>query len=142
MESKHSVIWQDALPFLTRELKAERALVLETRPEGDPVVIAAHGVDAETLWTVGEVSHDILRKAAAGESLLLTDALHDPKFRDRSSVVISSLRSIVCAPVKGSGGVLGVLYADSQSLSGLFGPPQLSKLEMFARELAERLEKA
>lgn len=142
MESKHSAIWQEALPFLTRELKAARALVLVTRPEGDPEVVAAHGVDAETLWTVGEVSHDILRRAAAGESLLLTDALHDPKFRERSSVVISSLRSIVCAPVKGGDGVIGVLYADSQSVSGLFGPPHLKKLEKFAGELAERLEKA
>lgn len=139
MDATQRQTWQDALLYLRDDLGADRALVLKNRPDGDPEVLAAHGIEADSVWTVGDISQEVLRQGAAGQATMVSDAVSDSKLGERSSVVISGLRSILCVPVKRGEEVLGALYADSQLRTGIFGRKHRKQLEAFADELAGRL---
>lgn len=124
------------LEFLTQELKAERALVLY---EG---LGRASGIDPETIWTFGEVSRELLGNVLReGEPICLMDALQDPKYGDRNSVIISRLRSILCVPLRSpaTNRVFGLLYADNRIRSGAFHKDHLAKARLFGAELQMRL---
>jgi GAF domain-containing protein len=124
-----------ALDFLSQDLKAERGLVLF---EGRG---AARGLDPETIWTFGQVSQELLRNVLReGQPVLLHDAIRDPRYGDRNSVILSGLRSILCVPLKARDGrVCGLLYCDNNVRAGAFGPGHLEKAIAFGRRLEATL---
>lgn len=72
----------------------------------------------------GEVKHtglDTIRisKTAArrvlvgGESVLIRDAANEKEFETQESIVMLALRSIICVPLRGKYGNLGILYIDT-----------------------------
>lgn len=129
-------LMEGGLQFLTDELKAERALVLY---EG---LGCASGIDPATIWTFGEVSQELLGNVLRdGEPIVLMDAMKDPKYGDRNSVIISHLRSILCVPLRSPVGnrVVGLLYADNRVRIGAFNKDHLSKARIFGGELQMRL---
>lgn len=129
-------LMEQALEFLTQELKAERALVLY---EG---LGAARGIDPETIWTFGEVSQELLRSVLQdGEPIVLIDAMSDAKYGSRNSVILSNLRSILCVPLRspGSNHVNGLLYADNRLRSGAFHKDHLAQVRLYGGELQIRL---
>lgn len=134
----HSVpeLMETGLHFLTEDLKAERALVLY---EG---LGCASGIDPATIWTFGEVSQEVLGNVLReGEPIVLMDAMKDPKYGDRNSVIISHLRSILCVPLRspGTNRVFGLLYADNRVRIGAFNKDHLARARMFGTEMQARL---
>jgi serine phosphatase RsbU (regulator of sigma subunit)/pSer/pThr/pTyr-binding forkhead associated (FHA) protein len=53
------------------------------------------------------------RVLAAGESLLIRDAANEKDFESTDSIVALALRSIICVPLRGKYGILGILYIDT-----------------------------
>jgi PAS domain S-box-containing protein len=53
------------------------------------------------------------RALETGESILSSDTLHDQRFMDSVAFTESRVSSFVCAPLKSSDRVLGLLYADT-----------------------------
>ncbi len=53
------------------------------------------------------------RVLARGESLLYQDTDSDTELQEADSVLSLDLRSIICVPVRGKSGVLGILYIDT-----------------------------
>lgn len=89
------------------------------------------------------VSRGVLdRVAQQGKTILTADALQDERFKDRSSIVIHQMRSILCVPIVIKGEVLGVIYADQQEKSRVFGLKEKVVMEFIARQAAIALENA
>lgn len=116
--------WQDALFFLTGELRASRALVLMNRPDRtDPEVVARFGArptDADRDFLARSLREPFLDSAAVA----------------KEGITLSGLRSVLAAPVTdASGRVLGALYAESELSTHVFGAGDLGKLQAYATTL-------
>jgi transcriptional regulator with GAF, ATPase, and Fis domain len=74
---------------------------------------------------------------ARGEPLLVEDALSDPRFSSRESVLALEIRSVLAAPLLRKGRPAGALYLETSNPERLFGPREL---ELFTQilELASR----
>jgi transcriptional regulator with GAF, ATPase, and Fis domain len=81
-----------------------------------------------------------------GKPLLIEDALRDPRFANRESVVELQIRSVLAAPLRVQGRVAGALYLESGDLSHLFDPEALELfnriLELSSRALEVCMERA
>jgi putative nucleotidyltransferase with HDIG domain len=71
------------------------------------------------------VVKDVLEK---GVSSLSQDARADSRYREGESIIAESIRSVMCVPMATDDQILGVLYADSQSLAGAFSENELELL--------------
>lgn len=85
------------------------------------------------------VIHSVLE---SGEGLVTTDAQDDPRFSGQESVVIYALRSIMCAPLRARGEVIGVIYVDNRAQTGIFSDDDLALLNTFAGQAAIAIENA
>lgn len=133
---------QQVLAFLRDELAAERCLFLYQEREAEEMVVeAAHGIEPGTVFTTAEISQELLRSVRhEGKSIILLDAGADPKFGNRTSVVLSNLRSILCVPLRHpSRLVVGLLYVDNRIKAGAFNDKHLKLAEEFGAALEARL---
>jgi signal transduction histidine kinase len=105
---------------------------------------AARDFEQETLERKDmEVSRTVIYTAVeSGEAVLTTNALTDPRFSAQESVISYSLRSIMCAPLRSRGTVIGVIYVDNRIHSGLFTDEDLNLLKAFASQAAVAIENA
>jgi transcriptional regulator with GAF, ATPase, and Fis domain len=72
--------------------------------------------------------------------VLTEDAVADGRFDTRSSVVRLGLRSVVCAPMRFRGRVLGAIYLDDDDRAGAFSARDVRLIEAFAGQAAVALE--
>ncbi len=124
---------------------ADRAYILQRDEQGALRSVASRTRDGSPgdPTVVSEISHTILdRVLDQGRTLYVSDALNNPDFMSRRSVRELSLRTVVCVPLRGSSGVVGALYVDSQSVSGLIGGESVEIVEAFASQAAIALESA
>lgn len=90
-----------------------------------------------------QVSRSIVfRCFGSGEALLTSNAQDDARFGDAVSIKEFGLRSVICAPLQGENGPLGVLYADNRARLGAFEDDDLHFLENFAGQAATVLGRA
>ncbi len=135
-------IFEYALDAMLAHLSPERALVACRDKETDELTAqATHGLDPQTVFVAGEISTEMIKTVMRDKQpMLLVDAARDPKMNDRTSVILSGLRSIVCAPIlHASGLVQGLLYADNRIRAGAFGPPHEEWCKDLAARVAARL---
>lgn len=120
---------------------AERGFVLvKGSGTGEVRVVAAHGVDPDTLWTTGEISQTIVNSVFdQGKSILSHNAMADPRFSETTSVVLSGLRSVLCVPFKKEGSVLALLYLDNRLQSGAFSQKHLELVRRVASRVSRKL---
>lgn len=133
---------QQVLSFLRDEMAAERCLFLYQEKEAEEMVVeAAHGIEPGTVFTTAEISQELLRSVRReGKPIILLDAGADPRFGNRTSVVLSNLRSILCVPLRHpSRLVVGLLYADNRIKAGAFTDKHLKLAEEFSTALEQRL---
>ena len=71
---------------------------------------------------------------------LFSDAQWDPRLHDASSVVLQSIQSSMCAPLKPRDEVLGVLYLDNRSRTHGFSQQDLEFFTAFANQAAIALD--
>jgi transcriptional regulator with GAF, ATPase, and Fis domain len=72
--------------------------------------------------------------------VLTEDAVADGRFDARDSVVRLGLRSVVCAPMRFRGRVLGAIYLDDDDRAGAFSNRDVRLIEAFAGQAAVALE--
>ncbi len=77
-----------------------------------------------------------------GEGIVTTDAQDDPRFSAQESVIFYALRSIMCAPLRASGTIIGAIYVDNRAQSGMFTKDDLDLLSAFASQAAIAIENA
>ncbi len=71
-----------------------------------------------------------------GKAVLSADTAHDDRFSGRESIVGSTGRSIMCAPLLAKGDFLGVIYLDTESLTRPFTHNDLNLLQGIAGPMA------
>jgi serine/threonine-protein kinase PknK len=111
---------------------AERGfLLLESSPGALSIAIARNLDRAEPESR--ELSRGIAEHVwQRGTPVLTVDALVDQRFEDHVSVQAMRLRSIVCVPVRGPEGVLGVLYLDNRHRRARFDDDDVEVVLAFA----------
>ncbi|MDX1688949.1 MAG: GAF domain-containing protein [Candidatus Promineifilaceae bacterium] len=124
---------------------AERGyLVLVNDVTGRLETAAARNVDRETIeGSSMEISRSIVRHVAtAGSSILTDNAQEDDRFADHQSVVGYKLRSIMCAPLRARGRVIGAAYVDNRLFTSAFADEDLELLNAFASQAAMAIDNA
>lgn len=124
---------------------AERGfLMLLDRQSGELSLRAARNIQQENLQQEDmKVSHTVIQSVIqSGEGVVTTNAQSDPRFAGQESVVFYALRSVMCAPLKARGRVIGVIYVDNRAQSGIFGEEDLNLLNAFAGQAAIAIENA
>lgn len=132
----------DAVIGLTR---AERGfLMLIDSDTGMLNLKAGRNIERVTLENKDmEVSKTVIQTVVdSGEGLLTTDAQTDPRFADQESVIVYSLRSILCAPLRARGKIIGVIYVENRTQKGIFTERDLEMLNTFATQAAIAIENA
>ena len=135
------------LKLASKVLRAERGFILLNDEErgGLRSMVTRH-FDRDGS---GVHEHDVnfSRTIAAscfekGEIILIEDALDDGRFGGSDSIVSSSIRSVVCIPLRKRNRMSGVIYLDNLTTPGCFQEAQLSFLKAFASQTALALDNA
>ena len=124
---------------------AERSFLMLKNPETNEMElrIGRNWKEQNISKEEFEISHTIIsRVAETGEAALTTNAQEDPRYQDQESVIGLSLRSIMCAPLNTKDKVIGVIYVDNRSTSGMFSEVDLALLGSFADQATIALENA
>lgn len=90
-----------------------------------------------------EISRTVIEATLKNRhGVVTTDAQVDPRFATQRSVVFYALHSILCAPLFAHGQVIGAIYVDNRTQTGLFNTEDLRLLEAFAAQAAIAIENA
>ena len=134
---------QATLQAILETLKPERALVLYGYDQEDLLRARfAHGLDVNSVYTTGEVSLGILQEVLdGGQPKILVDAMTDPRYGERTSTVLSGIRSVICCPLMDpEGAPVGLLYADSRVQVAAFRQAHLGWFKELGAELQAKLK--
>ncbi|MBS2039747.1 GAF domain-containing protein [bacterium] len=135
-------VCQVALDLVVERLKPERALIFYGYDANDQLLPqVGHNLDPRTVLDMGDVSLGILQDAMeAGEAKMLVDAMKDPRFGERTSAVLSGIRSVLSCPIRdGNGEIEGLVYLDSRIQSAAFKQADLPWLNELAEAIQQRL---
>ena len=124
---------------------AERGfLMLLDGEQGALSLRAARSTDHASLERKAmEVSQSIIREVLEqGVGVLSTDAQQDPRFAGKDSIIFFALRSVMCAPLRARGKIIGVIYVDNRAQIGIFTDNDLEMLNAFAIQAAIAIENA
>jgi putative nucleotidyltransferase with HDIG domain len=123
---------------------AERGFVMLNDADGGLTFRAARGMDQKTIddpqfqVSRGAVEH----VARMGQPILTMDAQKDDRFKERASVMVLGLRSLMCVPLKNKERQLGILYADSRVRSAQFDEDDLELVSAIASTAAIAIDNA
>ncbi|NIN73534.1 MAG: HD domain-containing protein [Gemmatimonadetes bacterium] len=128
-------------------INADRAaLLLQDRSDGsDELRIVAsrsrtgEDSDLDEISVSRTVVQDVLENAA---SSLSRDASADARYKAGESIIQQKIRSVMCAPVSTDDSVIGVLYADSRSLTGAFAESDLELLALIGNQAGVAIHRA
>jgi sigma-B regulation protein RsbU (phosphoserine phosphatase) len=124
--------------------EAERGAIMLLDEQGNLVVRAARNLDRRTITADDfQTSRRLVREVALhGVPRLINDASTEQAYQSYASVVIHSLRSILCVPLKVREQIRGVLYVDNRLVGGAFTEEDLVLLSAFADQAAVAIENA
>ena len=125
-------------------LNAERGFVVLREEDNSLSFKAARGIDQTTLEDPNsKISHSVVEKVMVeGNTILTSDAQTDERFSRRSSVINLRLRSVLCAPLKVKGNLIGAIYLDNHLQKGLFLKEDLNLLNAIASSAAIAIDNA
>ncbi|MFN0120204.1 MAG: SpoIIE family protein phosphatase [Blastocatellia bacterium] len=75
-----------------------------------------------------------------GDSILTSDALQDPRFQERKSIMLGGIRSVMAVPLAVESRVSGMIYVDSPYGTSRFTEQDLQLLTLLAGVAAIRIE--
>ncbi len=106
--------------------------------------VGARNFDRETIEKESaEISYSVVERAiTTGEAVLTSNAQEDNRFSGFTSVVDYQLRSMMCAPLRARGRIIGATYVDNRFLSSVFSQEDLDLLVTFANQAAIAIENA
>jgi signal transduction histidine kinase len=124
---------------------AERGFLnLSDADTGSLTLRAARNFQQENLQDEDmKISRTLVKSVIeSGKGIVTTDAQDDPRFSAQESVILHSLRAIMCAPLRASGKIIGAIYVDNRAQSGMFTKEDLDLLNAFAGQAAVAIENA
>ena len=130
----------EILLLVEKAVPASRLILLLKQDSSDePVQIAARtrGVSATEPLVLSRAVMDTVLKECT--SVLITDATVDPRFQQRHSIVSQAIHSAMAVPLFDNERVLGLVYADTNSLTNSYGQEQLEVLTLLANMAAVKI---
>lgn len=138
-------LFEAGLTNAVGELRPERAFVAYRGRVSDasefPTPYATHGFAMSGLYLNEDISTEVIRNTLReGKSQLIVDAISTPGLTNRTSVIISGLRSVLTVPLRHSNGlILGLFYLDNRVKTGAFKQPHEQLLSVLAEDLVTQL---
>jgi len=132
---------QNILDLVIKATNAERGALFIKSTRGMDF-IAGRDMDKTTIKDASELSRTAFKQMEKGKILFTLDALADPSFSIKKSVMLNQIRSLLCIPLSVSGNVIGAVYLDSRIASGIFGPQDKEFLMTISKILASVIEKS
>lgn len=124
---------------------AERGFLMLVNPvSGDLDLKVARNFEGISLEKDEmKVSRSVIQEVMdTGQGVVTTDAQKDDRFAQQESVVLYSLRSILCAPLRARGEITGVVYVENKVRSGIFDQNDRELLQAFATQAAVAIQNA
>jgi adenylate cyclase len=91
----------------------------------------------------GEFSQSIVEWVmTSGSAALFADTQTDPRLAEAASIMAQSICASMCAPLKTSDRLVGVIYVDNLTRADRFGPEDLEFLSAFANQAAVAIDNA
>ncbi|MDI1482797.1 GAF domain-containing SpoIIE family protein phosphatase [Polyangium sp. y55x31] len=124
--------------------KAERGYLVLVDQHGRLDVQVARNLDQDTIRSMEfAYSSSVVEEVLKSErSVLTSNAQTDERFALQRSVAMFRLTSIMAAPLRIRGKVIGVLYVDNRAFTGQFSQAKLDLLEAFAGQAAIAIHNA
>jgi phosphoserine phosphatase RsbU/P len=122
---------------------ADRCLLMMRDEANEDLKVAVARL-RDRAGEVGEirVSRNVMDEVVMrGNSVLTSDALHDPRFAS-GTMVLQGVRSVLAVPLGVAEKVFGIIYADSPIAEGRFTEDHLKVLTTLASVAAIRVENA
>jgi type IV pilus assembly protein PilC len=133
-------LMQEALEKVTGHIRTADRVVFLLQEGRQFSIKASHGGRPGRELPVERVSRAILRRVRrTGRTLFLSDALADTGLGPRRSIQEIGQRSVICAPLKAKGKVVGLVYADTVSVIAAFTPAHLKWVNRMTESLNEQL---
>ena len=133
------------LDLLFEGVPAHRACLLLREGEDDQLVskVASSrpgaGMDDQEL----RISRSIVERVVGrGEPVLTSDAQSDDRFMNQDSIIMSSVRSVMAAPLAVDDRVLGMIYVDSPLVTNVFSEDDLRMVTLLAGLAAIKVDNA
>lgn len=132
---------KEALETLREQIRTADRVVFLMQEGRQFAIKAAHGGRPGRQVPVEKVSRSILRRVRrTGRTLFLSDAMSDNGLGPRRSIQEIGQRSVICAPLKARGKVVGLVYADTVSVIAAFTPAHLDWVNRLTESLSEQIE--
>jgi phosphoserine phosphatase RsbU/P len=140
---------KQVLENVFKAIHADRGYVMllessEANPQAEPeLVCKAMKTRSATSETGSDVqlSRSITEQVIKeGISVLTSDALQDPRFQERSSVMLSGLHSVMAVPLAVESRISGMIYVDNPLHTNRFTKRDLQLLTYIAGVAAIRIE--
>jgi Nif-specific regulatory protein len=132
---------QKILDLIIKTTHAERGALFICRQTGMEFV-AGRDVDKTTLQDATELSKTATKELDKNRIVFAEDAIVNPQFNIKKSVMLNRIRSLLCVPLSVSGNVIGALYLDSRLSAGIFDPQDRDFLLAVSKILASVIEKS
>jgi sigma-B regulation protein RsbU (phosphoserine phosphatase) len=133
-------IYDASLAAVEKLVPFQRACVLLLDERGEPVLKAARykggGSSAAALALSRTMVDTVIHERA---SLLVTDAMSDPRFNVAQSVILEQIRSALIVPLFDNTQVIGVLYVDTREIVSPYTEDHLRQLAWLANILAVKI---
>jgi Nif-specific regulatory protein len=132
---------QNTLDLIIQTTGAERgALFIKTKKAME--FAAGRNMDQTTIKDAGELSLTAIESVEKQGIIFTQDALADPDFSLKKSVMVNQIHSLLCIPLVVSSNTIGAVYLDSRLGKGIFGPQDKDFLLTVSRILASVIEKS
>jgi adenylate cyclase len=100
--------------------------------------LAGQGVNLDTLFETEAVSKSIIRFVIERNMpIITTNAVADPRFANKQSVVTSEIHSVLCVPLLSEKGLFGVIYLDNRFSDDFFDGKDKDYLVKCAEKLSK-----
>jgi Nif-specific regulatory protein len=137
-----SHLLEKIVDYLFQAILIERAIIMLTQGAGQPLpmkVAVRRGLRSDTIPVSRTIVTTVLRD---GVSVATANALEDPRFRTKESVVAQQIRSAMCVPLLREGKVMGAIYVDSRNPAVTFEQEDLRFLTILANLTSIAIENA
>ncbi|TET63770.1 MAG: tetratricopeptide repeat protein, partial [Candidatus Stahlbacteria bacterium] len=132
---------QNTLDLIIQATNAERGALFIKTAKGMEFS-AGRDIDRTTIKDASELSKTAIKEINKDRIVFSQDALSDPQFNIKKSVMLNQIRSLLCIPLSVSANVIGAIYLDSRLATGIFGSQDKNFLLTISRILASVIEKS
>ncbi|MFH2008276.1 MAG: ATP-binding protein [bacterium] len=122
---------------------AERGILLLKEDQAQAKVVAARNHQRQTIVKLSQFSRSIARQVLeTGEPVSVVDTMDENVASMGQSVTELALKTVMCVPLSGRSGPIGVMYVDSRFESREFTDTDLQFFQAICHQAAQSIEHA